>query len=40
MQAAAFPPQFQAANVYHEKSVDECAQIVGISPATVKTHMF
>ena len=34
------PSAIQAANVYHEKSVDESAQIVGISPATVKTHMF
>jgi RNA polymerase sigma-70 factor, ECF subfamily len=25
---------------YHEKSVDECAQILGISAATVKTRMF
>jgi RNA polymerase sigma-70 factor (ECF subfamily) len=25
---------------YHEKSVDECAQILGIPAATVKTRMF
>jgi RNA polymerase sigma-70 factor, ECF subfamily len=25
---------------YHEKSVDEVAQIVGVPPATVKTRMF
>jgi DNA-directed RNA polymerase specialized sigma24 family protein len=25
---------------YHEKSVDEAAQIFGISPSTVKTRMF
>ena len=25
---------------YHEKSVDECAQILDIPPATVKTRMF
>jgi RNA polymerase sigma-70 factor, ECF subfamily len=25
---------------YHAKSVDECAQILGIPPATVKTRMF
>jgi RNA polymerase sigma-70 factor (ECF subfamily) len=25
---------------YHDKSVDEVAQIVGISPNTVKTRMF
>jgi RNA polymerase sigma-70 factor, ECF subfamily len=25
---------------YHEKSVDEAAQIVGVSPSTVKTRMF
>ena len=25
---------------YHEKSVDEVAQILDISPATVKTRMF
>jgi RNA polymerase sigma-70 factor (ECF subfamily) len=25
---------------YHDKSVDEIAQIVGISPGTVKTRMF
>jgi RNA polymerase sigma-70 factor, ECF subfamily len=25
---------------YHEKSIDECAQIIGIPAATVKTRMF
>ena len=25
---------------YHEKSVDECAQVLGIPAATVKTRMF
>jgi RNA polymerase sigma-70 factor (ECF subfamily) len=25
---------------YHEKSVDECAQIIGVPPGTVKTRMF
>jgi len=25
---------------YHEKSVDECAHILGIPAATVKTRMF
>jgi RNA polymerase sigma-70 factor (ECF subfamily) len=25
---------------YHEKSIDECAQILGIPAATVKTRMF
>jgi RNA polymerase sigma-70 factor (ECF subfamily) len=25
---------------YHEKSVDEVAQIIDVPPATVKTHMF
>ena len=25
---------------YHDKSVDEVAQIVGVSPNTVKTRMF
>jgi RNA polymerase sigma-70 factor (ECF subfamily) len=25
---------------YHEKSIEECAQILGIPAATVKTRMF
>ena len=25
---------------YHEKSVDECAQILGVPSGTVKTRMF
>ena len=25
---------------YHEKSVDECAQIIGVPSGTVKTRMF
>jgi predicted DNA-binding protein (UPF0251 family) len=25
---------------YHEKTIDECAQILGIPAATVKTRMF
>jgi RNA polymerase sigma-70 factor (ECF subfamily) len=25
---------------YHEKSVEECAQVLGIPAATVKTRMF
>jgi RNA polymerase sigma-70 factor, ECF subfamily len=25
---------------YHEKSIDECVQILGIPAATVKTRMF
>jgi RNA polymerase sigma-70 factor, ECF subfamily len=25
---------------YHEKSIDECAQVLGIPAATVKTRMF
>ena len=25
---------------YHEKSVDECAQILGVPAGTVKTRMF